>query len=217
MSSELNPIKISRYTAAAASLLGAVGSTQAAIIHHPVDPDFSNSGQDQSLISFNLAGDVTAGPGVDTQFTFANSYKTSGETGGPYTRLRLGATAPTARFDLVPLSAGTMIGAGETSQPSETTGILLGYKNAPEITPWSVGQRAYLGLQFESGGTTNYGWADITTVNYNSVTLHSYAYENIPDASIAAGAVPEPSQMALLALGAAGLLGYRARQRSTKQ
>ena len=55
----------------------------------------------------------------------------------------------------------------------------------------------------------NYGWLDVTWAGAtNTFQIYSGAYESDVGVAIAAGAtaaVPEPSTIALLALGAAGL------------
>ena len=67
----------------------------------------------------------------------------------------------------------------------------------------------YIGFKFHnaSAGALNYGWAE---VNIGSLDVVQWAYENT-GAPIMVGAVPEPSALALLAAGAAGLLAYRRR------
>jgi hypothetical protein len=72
----------------------------------------------------------------------------------------------------------------------------------------------YFGISFNNGGTTNYGWMQVTASGLGdydsdqSFTVNSYAYDNT-GASIRVGAttaVPEASSLGLLALGAGGLL-----------
>lgn len=86
-----------------------------------------------------------------------------------------------------------------------------------------VGSRGVVGIQFQIGGSTHYGWADIsgtvgaTPGDANNATgpggvLHAFGYNDTPGA--ATTPVPEPSSMLLLAAGAAGLAGWRRRRKA---
>lgn len=74
----------------------------------------------------------------------------------------------------------------------------------------------YLGVRFDPLGGTDwkYGWVhiDSVTASFKSYSYHidGYAYED-SGAPISAGAVPEPSSLALLAVGAAGVRLLRKR------
>ena len=62
---------------------------------------------------------------------------------------------------------------------------------------------AFIGLQFQINNETYYGWMEI--YNYPDVAsgkVLAWAYETSPNAPIIAGAVPEPSAVALCVLGA---------------
>jgi hypothetical protein len=81
------------------------------------------------------------------------------------------------------------------------------------------GSGSYMGFRFRSDsieGSTNfnYGWLEVT---WNSATDEFHilggAYESDPNVGIAAGAVPEPSTYALLALAAGGGAYLRWRRR----
>lgn len=64
----------------------------------------------------------------------------------------------------------------------------------------------------ESTGVYDFGWARISlagTLNGQPRAIIEYAYENT-GAAIAAGAIPEPSTLALLGVMAAGAIGVRA-------
>ncbi len=75
----------------------------------------------------------------------------------------------------------------------------------------------YLGLMFDIGGQSHYGWVrleDVATEGLGqSVTITGWAYETEAGASIKAGQessvapVPEPASLLQLAMGAAGLAG----------
>ena len=87
--------------------------------------------------------------------------------------------------------------------------------------PWAGVSNKYLGLQLGSGPSARYGWArlSVNPVSADSVdggleaTLHDFAYNDEAGASIAAGQIPEPGSLALLALGASGLATWFGRHR----
>jgi len=63
----------------------------------------------------------------------------------------------------------------------------------------------YLAYEFDDGGTTVFGWADVSLNNGPgadpSVTIYGYAYDSSGN-PITIGVVPEPASMSILALGA---------------
>lgn len=103
------------------------------------------------------------------------------------------------------------LGTSDGKDPAVTTG---NFPNAPGDT--------YLGLKFDIGGQTHFGWAlidDVVTVNgHQSLTIEGWAYESSAGMGIKAGAtsspaVPEPASLLQLALGAAGAAGLTASRR----
>lgn len=80
-------------------------------------------------------------------------------------------------------------------------------------------RRAYLGLRFDLPDGRHAGWADAGAGREGDfarieAVIYGYAYETKPGESIAAGAVPEPPSLALLAAGAAGLATLRKKRRT---
>ena len=75
----------------------------------------------------------------------------------------------------------------------------------------------YLAIRFNAGTNQHYGWVRLT-VGPNSgaqpraITVHEAAYESVPGGAIAAGAIPEPGGLGLLALGGTGILMHRRRR-----
>ena len=78
----------------------------------------------------------------------------------------------------------------------------------PATGPFA-GVDGYLGIRFNIGTELHYGWIrlkmDSVFPNLARGYVTEWAYNSVPNAPLAAGAVPEPSTWALLGLGAAAL------------
>lgn len=96
------------------------------------------------------------------------------------------------------------IGSGIIGEPFLTDGYFTGLESA------------YLGFDFQQGGETYYGWAQVgcPVVGLNVGWIYDYAYQTSPNTPITAGTVPEPSIWALLAAGGATLF-FRRKGRRT--
>lgn len=79
---------------------------------------------------------------------------------------------------------------------------------------WSIGDTGFFGFRFQLAGNTHYGWGELMISGLDTGTsfiiMDAY-FENTPDESIEVGQVPEPN-VALLALGAAGVAAWRRRR-----
>ena len=83
---------------------------------------------------------------------------------------------------------------------------------------WFLGDSGFLGYQFLLAGDTHYGWAQIFIHPHGAVTLERYAYETVANTPITTpplSPTPEPSSIALMLLGAAGLAAYRRKRKNT--
>lgn len=107
------------------------------------------------------------------------------------------------------LSAGDPIDAS-TAGPTFFGSMAYGGNN-PNAEFNSVTD-AYIGLSFPISGNTHFGWIRVDVDNSaGSFLIKDWAYESVPDTGIAAGAVPEPGTLGLLAAGACGIAAMRRR------
>jgi hypothetical protein len=97
-------------------------------------------------------------------------------------------------------------------------GYLAGTVNGQTVNEWA-GKHGYAGLLFyDQEDNLHYGWVELSMPSdLSSLTIYGYAYETDADTAIAAGAVPVPSSLLLLATGALGVLAYRRRRQNREQ
>lgn len=198
--------KLTTYTAAAGAAIAAAAaeSAGAAIIS---SPGFTVGSGSTNNINFDHLG--------------AEEYQIGHRTGpNRLTLLKDSNALSTNAYAVTPanstpaaLAAGTIIGPASTYSTTYDADLSNQGTGAGNFTADNVtGNPQYVGVKFQlaSAGPTYYGWigVDITNSTDRTGLVTGYAYENT-GGPIAAGAVPEPAGLALLALGAPFLLRRR--------
>ena len=131
-----------------------------------------------------------------------------------------GPIGPYAQYYAYKLGSGATIpGTSQFAQSATYLTQVATNVNGTEYGFWHLGDRGFLGFSFKNaGGTLDYGYLEMETDPYVSaaspggIKFFSIAYDN-SGAPISAGAVPEPSTLAALAFGAAGLAAAAFRRR----
>ena len=119
-----------------------------------------------------------------------------------------GTTIDAAYATLYPVADGT-IGARAYMYNDDSGSKVIGDWSNTAITD------AYVGIELSLSGGTSYGWVhfiDNPTTSPVSLTLVDWAYQSNPNVGIQAGAVPEPSALALGGLGVAAMMALRKRR-----
>ena len=93
----------------------------------------------------------------------------------------------------------------------------LAYGSVNPNAEFDSADGAFIGLSFPIGGNAqefrHFGWVRVT-IDQPSGTfiINDWAYNTVPNEGVAAGAVPEPATLGLLAAGAAGVAAMRKRR-----
>lgn len=198
--------RLASYSAAAGLGAFAFGqSAEADIIFTDVDPDLESvAGEDAIQINLDNAGYAEAAVlNVDVANNNFDSIRVKSTYGGTV------LTTHASGYYVQAFDEGALIGPSSivASGGQNTAARGNGYN--------FIDTGKYVGVKFDIGGATHYGWVrmDIDSTSPMHGTVYSYAYESTPDTAIAAGAmpVPEPTSLALLAAGA-GSLALRRRR-----
>jgi hypothetical protein len=182
--------KLTKYASAAAAVVAGVAGANAQVVYTDVDPDFTaDPAQNDPVYAVGLDMDN------DAANDFILACRDSTISGN---RVRWTVVAPlgsnavageTLSYDYaLALDAGAMID-NTVNWIAATNTMAYNVNSAnPYDENWNGVTDKYLGLQFETGGSTYYGWARLDVLADGDVwTIKDYAYESTANAGIEAG------------------------------
>lgn len=189
------------------------GSVQAIILSHSGNISIPNT-FDGVFVTFN---DVADASDFSTATSTPASWSLNPFFGGAAfatsdTFLPVLASTAT-NSDILNLSFGTTVDSG-SDYPA-------GFSGSPGhmgtgTNEFENGTSGYIGFALVDGSDNYYGWMQLTLYDDGSVgTIHQWAWESTANTAITVGAVPEPSNAALL-LGLSAILWVGTRRRNLK-
>jgi hypothetical protein len=202
------------YAAAAGAVLAAAGPADASIVYSGI--------QNLEVRNNSVPAYITGGNAIT--FTHKSTQTISFSNRGAYVTGNLAnnlALAMTTSGSLARLPQNAPINANISVWNNGRALLFSKYLTRTSYGPFAYGRTGYIGFRFSAGGGNyNYGWIQINPNITTSYTIKDWAYQDAVDKSINAGqivddpaAVPEPSTLALLALGAGGLAIMRRRKK----
>ncbi len=207
--------KLAAYTVASGAFLAisATGSAQAGIVYSGPQDIQVPVGSAPFFIDFD--GDSAA------DFAIAN--KASGPGNLLISAASAGIVSTNSPFADA-LSLGTPISGSSPFKGYTVMGGVVPGDPTQDFGPWADAQNQYLGVSFTAGDSlTHYAWVEVsfpsTGPNAGTATVEGWAYETDPGVGINAGAVPEPSTLALslLALGSVGVAALHRSRKKVQQ
>ena len=223
-----------------AVLVGAVTTTDAAVSYTNYNgqllTDTNTTDTSGTLYSFDVNGDGTNDISFEVRnegSASANNYALvfGGITGSTLTPVNVVGTSNQGSFLYVypsRLTNGT-VDAAKTFKTLSFTASgkyaqqgSLAFGNGFTGSKWKTGgaNSGYLGFSFTLADGVHYGFVGLTVepqgdgADSRAISIGGIGYETTPDTAITVfGNVPEPSSVAMVALGAGGLAAYRQRRK----
>jgi hypothetical protein len=198
LTSRLNQYVVLAGAAAAVAPQAEAAVVYSGVVNIPIPA--SIAGMYLDITSGNTGGGAFAGWDINPYYGGTAMY-TSANGGGSNAMVSVVAIGAEVNNSVAP---GTMI-----------PGTLVMESSVARAVNGPAGVAGIMGVQFVDSGNTFNGWVRFIPGAAGPGTLVDYAWDNTPNAPIAAGdtgVIPEPGPLSLLALGAAGLGRWRRRK-----
>ena len=196
------------YTAAGGASLAVVASAGAEIIYSGLQNLTVNAGIGGNSVHINIG----TGAGIDAEAFAGTSFglESVGLRGGGSNAVMVSG------YGLRNVASGVAIsGSGSFAGGAAAFGTIFG----GSFGAFSPSNMGFAGVRLNDPMGTHFGWIRLHVISATSMTVIDWAYNDVAGAPINAGdqsttAVPEPSTMTMVLLGAgsAGVLAWRRRR-----
>ena len=216
-----NPRWLAYATAGAASAVAGVNSSEAAIHYSgAINQTFNAPASNFVVGTFALSN----GAMLQFEHTRASGGHPSSHgaalfriAGAALSNMFLGSAV--GAFGRYPFRVASNINLNTASPFNPHAGTsfaTLAFHGGQDNDHWLAAGTGFLGFRFNGGSGMQFGWARLTMDGAvgNSFTLVDFAWGDAGD-QIATGQIPEPGSLALLAIGAVGLLAWRKQRAKT--
>jgi len=212
--------KIAGGLAGAAALAAGSQAYGAIVVVAPPADVVSPGGANVSTTGavWDIDGDAVG----DFQFRFRDNISTSWAYSAQVITQATGAGGVSAGADggygpyAVKIPAAGLINAGVINSSPPNRAVLGSRYGTTDYGDWAGNSGpGYLGLKFTNASGVHFGWVCLSVTpgtgvaGVGKIQFCGAAFEDAADTPIAAGAVPEPGSLAMLALGAAALVSSR--------
>ncbi|MCH8902928.1 MAG: T9SS type A sorting domain-containing protein [Bacteroidetes bacterium] len=198
---KLKPIlktKLAAYSSIAGALIAVSGSAEAKVVYTDINPDLTfNTNLD--TFKLDLDNNAVLDFMINLKINSAAGFFGNSVTASPLAANAINASTTTitistkvyVRKTPYAMIANDPIGSAQMWQTAASQFLALSFKvplNFGTAGNWPGATDKYLGLKFDIGGQTHYGWARLTiSATAISFTIKDYAYEDIADTVILAG------------------------------